>query len=187
MFSQPLWYIPEISENSQLFQEYFHADEDKDNAPGDLRAGLVFCAEYAADLHSAAGDNEGGGSDYQHGTDGVEQLSPGEQLHRNAGEGYSDGEGVNAGGKRKQEHGFHVHLVGFLLLFVGEGFAEHVSADEHEKSESHPAGNRVDEAFKRGAEQVSYHRHKRLESAEPRSADQHVPRPDIAHRQPLTD
>ena len=60
------------------------------------------------------------------------------------GEGHADGEGVDACGDCKREHGFRAEGAVGKIVFAGEGFADHVCADRAQKNEGDPVVDRRD-------------------------------------------
>ena len=122
-----------------MLKEYFYAYEDKYNAAGDLGAGLVFGAEYAACFKPGGGYERGGYADY---------CSCYENIYLHKGKGYADCQGIDAGGYGKEQHGLEAEGgVGFFVVVL-YAVKEHFAADKAKEHKGYPVIHCGDVFFK---------------------------------------
>lgn len=146
--------------DAQVFQKDFDTHADEDDAACNLRLGLVTKTKDVPDLHADGGEQEGGNPD---------EGDCGYDVHFQKSEGDANGQGVNAGGQGKQEHGLERQgVVRFFLLF-GQGLPEHGDANEGEQYESDPVIDGGNIGFEALAQEKADQWHEALKTAKPQS------------------
>ena len=154
-------------ENPQVLQQNLEAHENQDDAPRQLRPGLVAKAEDVAHLQPRSGEEESGDADEGHG---------GEDMYiRQQGEGDAHRQGVDAGGHGQEEHGAEAEGIVMTFLVPGKALPDHVSANEGQEDECDPVVKGADILVEGGAQQEADGGHQRLEAAEPGAGEEVVP------------
>ena len=161
-----------------MLQEDLEAQEDQDDAAGELRLALVFGAEDAADLHAQGGQEEG---------DHADEADGGQDPHLQKSEGDAHGQGVDAGGHRHDQHGFEAQGGIRMLRVLVSGFPDHVNADEGQQYHGDPMVHRGDVFGETAAQKIPHEGHQRLEAAEPEAHDQGMFHIDLPDGQSLAD
>ena len=163
-------------ENAEVLEQDLQAHEDQHDAADKLRARLVLRAEDVADADADGREDKGRHADEADGRDDVDLQER---------KGHADGERVDARGDRERQHGLDaegiVQLVGAFARLL-----DHVRADQREQHEGDPVVEILDEGLKLHAEKIADERHQRLKAAEIQAGDQHVLRPQLFDREPLT-
>lgn len=159
-----------------MFQQDFHPEQNKYEATRYLRLGFVACAENSANFESSHRQNESRYADDGNGKG---------QVYVEAAERNAHGQGVDACGDGKQQHGLESQRgVGVRLAFR-KGLAYHINAYGQKQPKGNPVvdgGHVVPEIE---YEIVSYYGHQCLKAAEPQPHRKVGARRPLAQRQPL--
>ena len=78
-------------------------------------------------------------------------------------------------GNRQQQHGLGGKGGVGGLLVLGEGFLQHIAANDGQQDEGHPVIHRGDILLEGGTQQIAQGGHQRLKASEPRTHDEIVP------------
>ena len=127
--------------SGKVLDEDFDSDQNQDDAAGDFRGLFIARADEVADVQAGAGDDGGDRADEQHGKVDVHRADHGE--------GYADGQRVDAGGNGHHEHRPERERI-VLRFFLAEGLANHVRADQRQKDEGDPVIVGLNQAFQAG-------------------------------------
>ena len=150
-----------------MLQQNFQAHEDQDGTAHHLRLVLILQAKDVAHLQAHGGEDEGDAADEQHRRHDIHPRQQGEgDTHRQC---------IDAGGHRQQQHDPGSKGGVRRLLVLGEGFLQHIAANDGQQDEGHPVIYRGDILLEGGTQQIAQGGHQRLKASEPRTHDEIVP------------
>lgn len=159
-----------------MLQQDLAAHEDQHHAAQQLGLALVLGAEHIAHLQADGREDKGDHANEQH--------RP-EDIHPQEGKGDAHGQGIDAGGNGQGDHGFEGEGIVQLFLFLAQGLADHVAADEAQQHKGDPMVDADDEGLELGTQQVADEGHQRLKAAEVGTHAQGVLHFSLAHGKAL--
>ena len=154
------WGTSSETDDFEVLEQYFHAEQNEYDATRYLRLGFVASAENCANFESHIRQNESRYADDGNGNG---------QIYVEAGEGDAHRQCVDAGGYGEEQHGFEVQRGVGRLFLPRKGLAYHVYADEQKQGEGYPVVEGGDIVLEMVDEVVAHNGHQGLESTEPES------------------
>ena len=149
----------------QVLDEDLGSHEDQDQAAGELGFGFVADAEKVSGEDSGDGEQEGGHADKGDG---------GADLYLQEGEGYADGQSIDAGGNGQNDHGAEIDGRVQIFFVVVEGFLNHIDADDGQQDKGNPVVKRGNGIAEMVSEEIADERHAGLKSPEIQADDDGV-------------
>ena len=148
------------SQNAQVLQQYFAADEDQDDPA--CQGGFVFipCAKAVSDKDPNSRNNKGGAANDGRRFSNLDGKEGKCDAHRQR---------VDAGGNRHQQQFFEIQRRICKVLFLAalmQGIPYHLTADKQQQQKSNPVVIAGDVLGKTAAQQPPQKRHQCLKAAE---------------------